>query len=381
MIESLSQSQQRILEALNKNGELTYEELVELTGMSYSGVTSRITELIRMGFNIQRMRDGLNTVLRYDGDYESEDKGGRKQISALDRVKSANDFYEIKDILDDLKDKKPSYKLKKAKKFKGKKCGMLVLSDLHFGQIVLNEEGEEIYNTEKAVESLRTLASSVIDKMIDNDLSNIYIGMIGDMVDGDNIYRNHMFYVEKPAIEQIKDVTKALTEFINTLETAGFNIHIGCVRGNHGITNYKNLEVDNWDNVVYDMLSLVFKDNKNVHIDHFSSDTAKVNVLDKQVVLSHGQEMGPQIKTASGLKTFRGICNKYRLNDGDFMVVGHLHEFGVEGDQNRYLIRNGALPYASEYAMKLNFFGEPMQTFLIINEGQHYPMICPIQVN
>jgi len=57
-----------------------------------------------------------------------------------------------------------------------------------------------------------------------------------------------------------------------------------------------------------------------------------------------------------------------------------LHEFGVESDQGKYLIRNGSLPDASEFALKLNYYSEPEQTLLIIKENKPYPIIIPIEV-
>jgi len=90
--------------------------------------------------------------------------------------------------------------------------------------------------------------------------------------------------------------------------------------------------------------------------------------------------MGSQIKTASGLRAFRGICGKYGLDTGDIVVVGHLHEFGVESDQGKILVRNGSMADASEYAFKLNLFSVPMQTLMVLEDDVPYPILIPLEL-
>ena len=383
MKQNLNNSQERVLRALSVNDELTYEDLVDLTGIPYSGITSRVSELIRLGYNIQRMRSGMNTYLRYDEvlpDVEVLAESESRRLTHIDKNRGSKEFDDMKEFLEEMKTSTPKYKIKKKKDLSSDKCGVLLLSDLHFGEIIINDDGEQVYDTDRAVQRMNNLFHKTIDQLETENLDELYIAILGDVVDGDSIYRNHLFFVEKPAIEQVRDATKELSEFIKGVSSVGVRVRVGCVRGNHGITNYNNLEADNWDNVVYDMLSLVFDNNPDVVIDHYSTDYAKVNIVDKQVVLTHGRDIGAQIKTSAGLKTFRGLCNRYRLTDGDLVVCGHLHEFGFEGDQGRYLIRNGALPDASEYALKLNYYGVPTQVFFVIEQGVNYPKIVPLEV-
>jgi len=381
---NLNESQLRVMITLeNATKPLSYEELATKSGCSYDGVRGRVSELVADGFNIKRLKEGSRTVLKYDEPKTASVRGSLSRPNTYGdvistRMKSVEDYYGITEFLNSMRKLKPIVK-KRYKGFVNKKAGLLVLSDLHFGSIV--KDGKKIiYDTKEATLRMKRLTEITIEKLLDNDTNDLYIGMIGDMVDGDMIYKNHVFYVEKPAIEQVQDVVSAITQMIRDFESSGINVSIGCVRGNHGITNYKNLETDNWDNVVYDMLNLVFAQDENVSIDHFQEDQAKVNVLDRQVVLYHGENLGEQCKTASGLKAFRGLCGKHKLQDGDIMLVGHLHTFGVETDQCKLLIRNGSLSDASEYALKLNLYDTPSQTLLLLEKGKEIPDIVPIMV-
>lgn len=380
MKKELTRSQSLVLETLNGENALTYEEIAGLTGLSYDGVRGRVSELSKMGYSIERIRDNGNTFLMYKG--ESTYKRPNKiNESISQKLKAVEDFYGITDFLDSLKHNKKKIK-KKIDKDYDELSAVLLLSDLHFGELIYSQENDVLlFDTDTAEERMDNLVSEVIQKLKKEKINHLYILGLGDIIDGDSIYRNHLFRIEKPAIEQVQDAVKFISSFIKTLTANKITVEMHNVRGNHGITNYKNLEEDNWDNVVYDMLEIVFEDSNDVVINNFKNSEGVVEVGSKRIVIYHGEKFGPQIKTASGLREFRGMCAKHRLDDGDMIVVGHLHEFGVEIDQGKLLIRNGSLADASEYAFKLNLYSEPMQTLMIINENEQYPRIIPISLD
>lgn len=376
----LSESQLKVLLTLEENDALTYEELAMESGLSYDGVRGRVSELRQRGFNIERVKEGKNTLLSFSGKLEKErDKLLRPHTYGdmiSRRTRSLEDFYGITDFLNEIRKSNPKVK-KKAIHLKNK-CGLLMLSDIHFGSIVRDGE-KKIYDTEIALSRMRELTEKVIDKIKEEKLDSIYIAVLGDIVDGDAVYRNQTYNIEKAAVEQVKDAVTAISNMIKSLINAGVKVVVGCVRGNHGVTNYKNLEQDNWDNVVYDMLNLVFTDNKNVIINHYANREAKVKILDKQVVITHGDILGNQIRTASGAQAFRGLIGKHKLFDNDLILIGHLHTFEFMVDQSKMLVRNGAMQSTSDYALSNNFYNVPEQTFMVLEEGIVYPKIFPIE--
>jgi len=377
MENKLKRSQELILNALEEYTTLNYEDISEVTGLSYDGVRGRISELINMGYELLRFRDNGTTFITY-----KIDKGYRRpkdiKDSITQRTLAVDDFNNITDFLDEMK--KLNVVSSKTPQNLNNKSAVLLLSDLHFGELIYAPGGKLIYNTKIATSRMTTLIEKTIEKLKTKKIKHLYLLGLGDIIDGDMIYRNHLFRVEKPAIEQIKDAVKAVTEGIKKILASGITIDMSNVRGNHGITNYNNLEEDNWDSVVYDMLYLIFSDDERISITNFKGSEGLVNIGSKQIVIFHGNGMSSQIKTASGLRTFRGMCGKHKLNDGDMIVVGHLHEFGVESDQGKFLVRNGSLSDASEYAYKLNLYSEPMQTLMILDDTKTYPIFYPINV-
>jgi len=384
MNEKLSEAQTRIMMCLEENGALTYNEIAELTGLSYDGVRGRVSELSQLGIDLERGKNGVHTVVKYKPK-KTKKVVGRKfskprtygdMVGA--RLRSTEDFYGVTEFLEQVHRIKPTTKAVPLVE-PDEHAGFLVLSDLHFGEIQ-KVGGVTTYDTAIANERVDVLTDKIVAVCEEYGIEYLTIGMIGDIIDGDMIYKNHMFHVEKPAIEQVQDAVAAMTRMFKTLAAADIFVDVHCVRGNHGITNYKNLEMDNWDNVAYDMLSLVFDKADMVDITHYREDEAKVDFAGREVVLYHGNDMSSQCKTASGLKMFRGMCQKHRLEENDIIVVGHLHEFGVETDQGRILIRNGALPDASEYALRHNLDSIPCQVLMLATEENNYPIIMPLEV-
>lgn len=384
MKKKLTKSQQLVIDTLNEEESLTYEEIANNTGLSYDGVRGRVSELKKMGYDIERMREGQNMFLMYN-----TGSSYRRPLDIKDgvtqKLKAIDDFYGITNFLDGIK--KTKIKKTKIKNMtpteNDGKHAVLLFSDVHIGELIWSQDGGDIllYDTETAVMRIEDLGYRIIDELKAEKIDHLYIIGIGDMVDGDMIYRNHLFRVEKPAVEQVQDAVKSISSMIKNIVANNITVEMYNVRGNHGITNYQNLEEDNWDSVVYDMLEIVFMDNENVLISNFKGSEGKITVGDKSIVATHGKRLGAQIKTANGLREFRGMCNKHDLVIGDMIVVGHLHEFGIEIDQGRLLIRNGSVADASEYAYKLNLYSEPMQTLMILEEGTNYPKIIPIELS
>ena len=375
----LTRSQQLVLDTLNYEDALTYEDIADNTGLSYDGVRGRVSELSKMGYEIERTREGNNTFLLY-----KEPSSYKRPLDIkgkiAQRIKSVDDFYGITDFLDKLKREKLKKQKIKHKASDDEKNMVLLLSDLHFGETIYDRDGVLVYNTEIARDRMEETTLKIIEALQKESIDKITILGLGDMVDGDMIYRNHLFRIEKPAIEQVQDVVKSISEMIKTFIANNIVVEMYNVRGNHGITNYQNIEEDNWDSIVYDMLELVFMDNDSVFINNFKGAEGVTKVGDTQILLTHSGDLGAQIKTASGLRQFRGLCGKHRLVDGDMIVIGHLHEFGIETDQGKFLIRNGSIADSSEYAFKLNLYSEPMQTLMILEDGMRYPTIIPINL-
>lgn len=375
----LNESHKRILMSLDDSEPLSYEEIAEKTGVSYNGVRGRVSELVSMGFNIDRFRVGNKTMVNYTSDDEEVDTKMPISYSSVlsSRTKSLDDYLKITALLSKLKKFDKKVEKKSLSKVDGRY--VLFLSDLHLGQKI-TLDGKIHYDTKIAKQRILDLTIKVLKELDSNNAKNLVVLLGGDIVDGDAIYKNHIFHVDIPAITQVKEATEALHNMFVMFNNNNVELDVYCVRGNHGIVNYNNVEVDNWDNVVYDMLELAFKDDYMTRIYHGREDSMLIDFGDRKGVLMHGNEMSSQISTPSGVSSFRGLCSRYYLDRGDLVFVGHLHTFGVETDHDRVLVRNGSLSDTNDYALRKKFFSSPSQTLLYLKEDNAYPDIMPIGV-
>jgi len=371
----------KILETLKQYGSLDYGTLASLTGMTESSARGRVSELRQMGYKINSDYDKDTKLYRIM--LEELDRNLNRPITQTDKynltLKSTEDYNYIADLIDSFKKIKPG-KIKHLK-IKGPKYALLVLSDLHIGEVIKDPDTNQVfYNTEIAKKRLELLNNKVLTILSENNLKTLNIAILGDVIDGDMIFKNHTFRIEKAAIDQVQDAVTEITKFVRNLEHNKISVNIFMVRGNHGIVNYNNLEEDNWDNVCYKMLEIVFDDDPNVHIVHYQSSEGNFRIGERNIVITHGERFGEQIKTAAGLRAFRGVCIKNDLSEGDLVVIGHLHTFGIEYDQGKMLIRNGGLPDTSNYALALNLYSSPEQTLIIFDDVNPYPTIYPIDL-
>lgn len=404
----LNQCQRKILETLSSEGPLSYEELAEKSGYSYDGVRGRIAELAKSGYQFNKYREGRNTFVSFDPesdlDFDTDEldheitRTPERIISKIqtmsDVVKTRNnsirDYNKVVELLTALKQDtkfKSKTKTTKSKDHSNNinnSYGILVLSDIHFGEIIMDGLlNEQLYNTTIGKGMMNGLQIDIIHYLNREKIKDLKVFILGDTIDGDSIYKNQAFRIEKPAVEQIRDAVESISKLIKNISNEGITVDVHCIRGNHGISNYNNVVEDNWDNIVYDMLELIFNDNDMVTINHYKTNEALIELPDRKAVILHGDDLNEQIKTSSGLKQFRGICGKYKLDDGDLVFAGHYHTFGIEIDQNKMLIRNGSVAPASEYALGLHLYTEPEQTLLLFDCNNltietSYPTIVPL---
>jgi predicted phosphodiesterase len=376
----LSEAHRRILFALDESDSLSYSELSDATGLTTDSIRGRVSEMISAGIPIEKQRLNGNTFLSFNHEETEMKMPVTYGDMVSSRTKSMESFININSLITKLKAYNPKSDASKKIKFSGRDIiPVLFLSDLHIGQkIVLG--GNTVYDISIANERLDKLFDYTLEHLNEYGLSELVVFLGGDIVDGDSIYKNHIFHVEKAAIDQVTEATSMLSRNFKKMVSNGVSLDVHAVRGNHGIVNYKNVEVDNWDNVVYDMLDLVFDDNDNVMINHHREDYASLDWLGKRIVVMHGDYLPMQISTPSGSSAFRGLCTRFGLSAGDMLMVGHYHTFGVESDHDKILIRNGSLCDTNDYALKKNLFSSPTQTLLLVQYDSSYPTIIPMGV-
>ena len=381
-MDNLNKAHLKIISILQEYDKVSYHTLLKLTGMSRSGLRGRISEIRKLGYNINKERENNNIYLSLNEDNTVTLKEPVTDSVKLEtRNKNMTQFSELIEFINELKQSNKNYKPNSItntyNEYDKTRQGVLLLSDIHVGQ----ETSHIPFNDDIARYRLEQLTEKTLTYLKDNNIKKLNILMLGDIIEGDMIFKNQTFSIKHSALEQVRMATRFLSNMFNEFLLNGIQLEVTGVRGNHGITNYKNIEEDNWDNVVYAMLDIIFNDKKNIDFYYINKSESLYYVGKRKILLTHGENFPEQIKTSSGLKEFRGKCSMYKLDQGDIIVAGHYHTFGIEHDQDRLLIRNGALSSVSEYAVQRSLYSTPEQTLLLFNNTDIvYPIIIPIEL-
>lgn len=275
----------------------------------------------------------------------------------------------------------PTWKTPKGKRDKATACVML--SDLHYGEVVNPHEiqGVNAYNMTIAEQRTKECFSNVIKLARDHiggvDYQGCQVFLGGDIVSG-RIHEELRRSNETDSVfEQAEFAIKVLGAGIKQLAEHFGNVHVSCVVGNHGRVDrertFKGYVKDSFDRMVYSRLrELCTECTWQIP----ESRDCLVAVNETKYLLTHGD----QFRGGSGisgiitpLKT--GAYRKRRNIDFDHMVIGHFHQYMDIGD----VIVNGSLKGWDEFSAGFNFpIEEPRQAFWLDQPGYGKTISAPI---
>jgi len=236
----------------------------------------------------------------------------------------------------------------------------ILLSDLHIGSLIEDENNEVIYDTQIALEMIRAMAQKfyeIIHLVKKGTLiDEIVLILAGDLIENDVIYDNQTFEIDSHAGIQLRNTTRAIWELIvNLRATFKVPVRVITVKGNHGRTGA--ITKANFDSILYDFLVLlrdVHEDN-GISIKTTDREYIKFEVKGWKGLVRH--KLPAEDKSSASLKKFGGW---YAQHGFDFCVGGHWHMWGIGNYGNRPIFRNGALSPGNEYAESLSLGdGEP----------------------
>ena len=127
-----------------------------------------IEQNIKLEKNLQKRAD-LTTYLR---------RNNRNEYRLLNYTESL--YEELIEKLDNVKFDNPT--IKEGKIPKESKSAILCLSDLHFGTLINGKTEEDSYDFNIANRRLKKYISKSIDTMKKNDVSCVYVALLGDFI-------------------------------------------------------------------------------------------------------------------------------------------------------------------------------------------------------
>lgn len=222
---------------------------------------------------------------------------------------------------------------------------VLTLSDLHIGKLTSS------YSIEEAMSRLSSIPEKIATFEHHNAISDIVVGLIGDIVDGEDIYSNHNTHIECPAIDQVKAATEGLWQLALGLQSR-FNVPVSfhTAPGNHGRISKTVHERSNWDNVVYYTLHTIarYSQNRNISVIPGYEEFTIVPIRDQLGLFYH-----QGVKHIGTPATRERVAGWLATYDMTWLAHGHWHTSNIGEWSDRIVISNGCLCGADDLALRM----------------------------
>jgi len=197
------------------------------------------------------------------------------------------------------------------------------VSDIHLGKL------NSSYNSAVAIDRILNIGFRIMHKIHKpTDLEKIIFVLLGDEVEGEDIYAHQNSEIEIPVIEQARLFAEAFFQMaLDVQNFLGLPIEIYAVPGNHGRMSKTSNPRSNWDNVVYMMLSSLFKQkNKEISFNLNFEEFLTMASNGKKGLLCH------QGTKHSGTPAMQVKLLGWAITeDIDFIIHGHWHTWELVG--------------------------------------------------
>lgn len=313
----------------------------QLTDEQYEKLLQKELEIKKEKVKLQDMRTQLN-----------------KQIREQARKENMEEILESK--LEEL-NMKPKI-VNKVKTYENSdKQGLLVISDVHYGETVdifLNK-----YNSEICKERINLLIDKTIEYCHINKINILNVFMLGDLISAEH-YTTIRLLNRENLVEQIVNVSEIMSEAMIRLSKEIPFITIGITQGNHERIHDKkdNLNKDNYTYLIKNFLMLRLQNISNITFldNKYDNEIITANILGNNVVGMHGDKID---KKQMSYQVSSLINEKI-----DILTVGHFHEIQTQVHHETLVVRNGSVVGSNEYSRNMNLHTRPCQRLLIISE-------------
>lgn len=251
---------------------------------------------------------------------------------------------------------------------------VLLLSDFHMGKKIVGLEQEVVFDSNICEKYIRKIPEKV-NKHVSGmgPFDELVVLLLGDMVDGETIYRGQAGNIDAHVAKQVETVVRSIWHILLEFSEMFPLVRVVTVRGNHGRT--EGTVESNFDNIVYQTLSILAYHNKDerLSINNRYAEFNTVEVKGWKGIIRH--EVPAQVSTASGKSKIAGWKDIHKCH---FFAGGHFHNYGLFPYNNAPVFRNGSLCGGDDYSESWGSQDEPAQLLLGITPT-HLPLfVAPL---
>ena len=259
---------------------------------------------------------------------------------------------------------RPTWMIKETKTGKTPHVPVTIWSDWHCGEVVSYTEtnGINAFNHEVFHARVKRLVERTIHLARHYGPGNypgIIVGLLGDFVSG-ALHPELLKSDEEEVIPSALRVRDTLVYALEALIAEFKYVYCPCTAGNHGRNTmkpqYKRQVFENFDWLIYQLLSRHFANNKYIVFDIPESNEVHFSVFGQRYLAMHGDQLG--VKGGDGIIGSAGPILRGSMKVGkqasamgrdfDYLIMGHWHQpLWLPG-----VIVAGTLKGWDEYAQK-----------------------------
>lgn len=243
------------------------------------------------------------------------------------------------------------------------KYAVLMLSDWHYGAIC--DSQWNYYDTSVAKSRVQEIIDKTKHYIVALGITDLVVEINGDMIEG-IINIGAKVASEESAVEQIINVSKLLSQSINSLVPYIRSIKVVTTLGNHGrLTPNKKEQFDereNFEMLIVEFLRLTL--DKSVRIIPSNGlDFIKYTIGDKVICLSHGHH--DKINSA-----IENMARVYKMVP-DEIHLGHYHHMSDVNQSDIHIVVNGSLKGIDDFGLKATRnITKPSQNLIVYGEDR-----------
>jgi len=258
----------------------------------------------------------------------------------------------------------------------------LVLSDLHFGEVVDPTQvgGVNAYNMAIAKARLKAVGEGAVRLLTIISPEFKYPGLVlvlgGDLVNG-NLREESTATNEENIMPVVLALYEQVGSMIETMVEKFGRVFLPCVSGNHGRNTVKTWSSDrhatSFEWLLYNLLAKRYAHDKRISFLIPNGVDANYKIFDTRFLLNHGDSYrgGDGVIGVLG-PVVRGDYKKRARNSQinmpyDVQILGHFHQY----IHLSKLIINGSLIGYNSYAYNGNFPYEPPCQALFLTHPKH----------
>ena len=234
----------------------------------------------------------------------------------------------------------------------------------------------------------KTIEEIVVRHKMVAPIENLHVHMIGDIVEGWDIFRGQTQNIDRDIGEQIIGCVDLFVKFLDRMRSLFKHIHVVGVPGNHGRIGKRgeNPHYVNYDYIVYRFVEKSLKEFPEFTWQITRSWWQIDSIYKYNFLMFHGDD----IKSWQGIpyygidrasKNYKELLERLNLNY-DYMEIGHFHMPAELSGVTVEKFVNGCWPGGSAYAMKgLATASEPVQKLFAVHPKQGVTYRYPIKLD